>query len=541
MKKRKLFLTGLLLSIFVASSPCNAAYASELENEKIEETMDAGSMVSSEESSTSSEASDESSEAASEEEKELSLEERLEVAKSSVVQINCVLTDKDDKKHIIKGTPGTLIGKADGTEYVITGLNAVTPSKELKNSTFKSLKIKKDEWDNQKLSYEVVVQNDMVFGAEILNSSEELDLAVFKLSQVLNQRKPMKILFSENGRDLPGVGEVYAYGFPDAIEFGKNETYYPNDRVNRTSGKISNIVNEGDVEWIEHNAAISANNNGGPLITENGEMIGINSHKTEGTYYYAVSSNSIVKILDGLGLEYDKISVEEKKRIEEEKEKDAASKAMSNIPVEPEYVPATVPGWLVGIIVILFILVAFVLVAVMLLFKKNSNKPSFKERRRIKKEEKEKQITPEEFDNRRTNAKSEKIEKKTSDAAEGTSVLSTSGSGETSVLSGGTSSVSQGIYGTMVRKSYGENIIINKNRFVIGKDSAHVDYCVKNNGAISRQHAAIKTSGGTVYVEDLGSTNGTFLNGTKLNNGTPQQLNDGDIVKLADEEFEFRK
>ncbi|MBC7795625.1 MAG: FHA domain-containing protein [Pyrinomonadaceae bacterium] len=48
---------------------------------------------------------------------------------------------------------------------------------------------------------------------------------------------------------------------------------------------------------------------------------------------------------------------------------------------------------------------------------------------------------------------------------------------------------------------------------------------------ISRRHARIKRSGGTFSIEDLGSTNGTFINrGRRLLAGTSQNLNDGDEI-----------
>jgi pSer/pThr/pTyr-binding forkhead associated (FHA) protein len=51
---------------------------------------------------------------------------------------------------------------------------------------------------------------------------------------------------------------------------------------------------------------------------------------------------------------------------------------------------------------------------------------------------------------------------------------------------------------------------------------------VLTEGQPSRQHAQITVEGSSVFVEDLESTNGTFLNGNQLN--AKQQLNHGDEV-----------
>lgn len=48
---------------------------------------------------------------------------------------------------------------------------------------------------------------------------------------------------------------------------------------------------------------------------------------------------------------------------------------------------------------------------------------------------------------------------------------------------------------------------------------------------VSRRHARITTKDGKYFLEDLGSTNGTFVNrGKRLAAGAPQQLNDGDEI-----------
>ena len=50
----------------------------------------------------------------------------------------------------------------------------------------------------------------------------------------------------------------------------------------------------------------------------------------------------------------------------------------------------------------------------------------------------------------------------------------------------------------------------------------------------------IKVQSTAATIEDCGSTNGSWLNGAKLTKGNPVRLNNGDIIRLANEEFEFR-
>lgn len=50
---------------------------------------------------------------------------------------------------------------------------------------------------------------------------------------------------------------------------------------------------------------------------------------------------------------------------------------------------------------------------------------------------------------------------------------------------------------------------------------------------VSRLHAVVKRDGSQVMVMDLGSSNGTYLNGRRLNPHIEESLNHGDIVALG--------
>ena len=54
---------------------------------------------------------------------------------------------------------------------------------------------------------------------------------------------------------------------------------------------------------------------------------------------------------------------------------------------------------------------------------------------------------------------------------------------------------------------------------------------------VARRHAKISNSGGTVMIEDLGSTNGTFVNGEKVK--APLQLAEGDRVLIGTSIFKL--
>ncbi len=54
----------------------------------------------------------------------------------------------------------------------------------------------------------------------------------------------------------------------------------------------------------------------------------------------------------------------------------------------------------------------------------------------------------------------------------------------------------------------------------------------------SARHARITRQGHVIVIEDLGSTNGTYLNGEPLSG--PQPLHPGDRIRVGDSEFSFQ-
>jgi pSer/pThr/pTyr-binding forkhead associated (FHA) protein len=50
---------------------------------------------------------------------------------------------------------------------------------------------------------------------------------------------------------------------------------------------------------------------------------------------------------------------------------------------------------------------------------------------------------------------------------------------------------------------------------------------------VGRRHLRLWLQQGQAYVEDLDSTNGTFVNGQRLNPNTPQPVQSGDELRLG--------
>ena len=81
------------------------------------------------------------------------------------------------------------------------------------------------------------------------------------------------------------------------------------------------------------------------------------------------------------------------------------------------------------------------------------------------------------------------------------------------------------------------NIVIDKDNFILGSSQNTADGVITFNKAISRKHCSIRKNGDKYYITDLGSSNGTFVNGVKLMQGESIEIKVGDKIKLANSLF----
>ena len=95
-------------------------------------------------------------------------------------------------------------------------------------------------------------------------------------------------------------------------------------------------------------------------------------------------------------------------------------------------------------------------------------------------------------------------------------------------------------YATLQRVNTGEIITINKLVFRLGKDKANADYPI-DNSRVSRSHADIIVRGKRIFIMDLNSLNKTLINGEAIPPKEEMDLEDGDTIQLADEQFVFHE
>ncbi len=155
--------------------------------------------------------------------------------------------------------------------------------------------------------------NDYEIGyIDCYGDMEKVDLAVLKLRSATDKRRPLQI--SVPTGDM--VGEtVYTLGFPgNADNDFTSASHYGIDDITVRKGSITKFAaNDKGVERIQIDAVIQHGNSGGPLVTEDGAVIGVNTNViSQSPYqdqveadYYSLNASELVTFLDKNNIPYE--------------------------------------------------------------------------------------------------------------------------------------------------------------------------------------------------------------------------------------------
>jgi pSer/pThr/pTyr-binding forkhead associated (FHA) protein len=84
--------------------------------------------------------------------------------------------------------------------------------------------------------------------------------------------------------------------------------------------------------------------------------------------------------------------------------------------------------------------------------------------------------------------------------------------------------------------SEGDELTLNSSALLLGRGSDNDVNLARDEFASSR-HARVEPRRDGVWVEDVGSTNGTYLNGIRLTHA--KRLAPGDVVRIGETELRY--
>lgn len=398
--------------------------------------------------------------------------------------------------------------------------------------------VKEAYYDN--VGFEVAIRRDVTVKAELVTYSEDMDFAILKLDQPVATRKYLTL---RDCSELKAGDLVWTVGFPSFFENQSYDNDYTPSGVTVKPGSVTKAMALTEYEAdsyhfkgdaLSTNVALSGGDSGGPMVDKDGFVVGISISSTSGSqqseaFYQATAINQVMALCDDLGIEYhtNKEATPEPTVAPTEApvvETVAPTVAPTEAPVVETQAPVVVetqaptqpviveepddPGInMTTILIVAAIAVVAVIVVIVVVMGKNKKQPA-------------QPVYTDTLNRGQT---------------------STMGAGETTVLSGdagATTVLTRG--GSLIRKRTGETIMVNSERFIIGRERKTSNYCIADNSSISRSHVTLIARGGVTYLMDMNAANGTYVNGVKVMANQEVALKNGDIIKLSDEEFEFR-
>lgn len=505
--------------------------------------------------------------------------------KAAVVPYHLVFISDSGQEEILKAGYGFFVGDKNKSVYMITCYNTAVLTAQEKQAVAARYAVEADKINTK---IRIYLKGDVAIEATLENGSAEMDFAIVKPASDLKGCTTLRLCqdANVNANGTP----IHSFKLPD---IATNSDATTGD-VQRMDGEIQDWADINEVHYYKYNMS-DVPVPGMPLINDRGEVIAVNTNisTANNEYYASIQISEIIEVMDILGFEYnpeivinsekaeaiieeyeglkaDKYTKETWKLVEENYEAlteikkrvddgDLDYYTQGELDTAVDNLRASIDGLkepeadakkitIIAIIIGSVLFVVIVTLVVVLLVNKSKYKKKLQEEKDNKQSAMEilqmsGRITPGSIQNN-TNSP---VNRSLSGVGYGevpysseTTVLSMSGYAmDEAAMSGHLYQEQYVSYPTLTRNKTGESVLINKNSFIIGKSPDMVDYCVRYNSNISRKHVCIIKMEDGYYIQDLETTNGTYVNGMRVSGSSSVKLEDGYVIKMAEEEFVF--
>lgn len=394
---------------------------------------------------------------------------------------------------------GFFVGKqGEDPSYLVTNYHVIEDYVEFGSGELIEVALSDTVTDNARCKVRAYYDSNTYDEAYIVEYNASMDVAILRLDNPTSQRKPIALC---SPTDSMVGSTVYAVGYPGLSEnmFAESTSKWGLSDMTVTSGSVSRLLTTSGTGQrnIQIDCDIKHGNSGGPLVNADGAAIGIttwsvtNSGNQE-SVNYAVNIDEAITLLNRNGVAYETAGASSQPPVQEDPGDKSAQPDKSEEPATPpaaEPEPAKsntllIAGGAAAVVV--------VLAAVVLLGKKKKPAP---------------------------------VSQPISPTGPAVPAIGAVGGLRLQCLSGNFA---------------GRRFPIEK-QVRIGRDPARNDLVYPANApGVSGAHCVVKAEGGQLWLTDLGSSHGTYLNGRKLAANQAVPLNPGDRFYLGSEKEMFQ-
>ena len=445
----------------------------------------------------------------------------VEKAKNGIVRVNAGVETDNGGFDVESTSSGFIVGNDGNNVYVVTAFHAV------------------DYGQNGRI--QIIVKNDSAVDASIELSNRQKDYCILAAENKFNDRDivPLRVpSYDAEGETLSDGDDVTALGFP--LSMGSSSDFSASDVPAKKGEIISTADENGGI--LLHDSKVLSGFEGGPVVDKDGYAVGLilDSDKKGSAAALDITEVDISLYQDGIAyrskdkdLMYEElydlcVGAEELYSKAEGDSKTEISRAynnaistMNNGPYDRDALSSSLSDFrtVIGdadyktpkalvLVIVLAAVIAFLAIRLVMLISWNKRYSYVMEPEKIVPMEPQmpsgSQLRQESYSQSAAYMRTDALKKPT------LTVLRT-----------------------------GMTITLNDRVTTLGK-SNESSISIPDNKKVSRHHAMIEERGGSYFLNDQGSTNGTFLNNMPVNSAG-MRLRSGDIIRLADEAIQFRQ
>lgn len=396
---------------------------------------------------------------------------------------------------------GFFVGKqGEDPSYLVTNYHVIEDYVEFGSGELIEVALSDTVTDNARCKVRAYYDSNTYDEAYIVEYNASMDVAILRLDNPTSQRKPIALC---SPTDSMVGSTVYAVGYPGLSDniFTESTSKWGLSDVTVTSGSISRLLTTSGTGQrnIQIDCDIKPGNSGGPLVNADGAALGINTKSVVNNASgdqtnYAVNIEEAITLLNRNGVAYEMAGAasqppEDPGTAQPDKSEEPATAPEPVTPpvTEPEPAKNNTP-LIVGGAAVVVVAIA----AVVLLTRRKKPVPAAQP------------ISP---------------------TGPAVPAIGAVGGLRLQCLSGSFA---------------GRRFPIEK-QVRIGRDPARNDLVYPANApGVSGAHCVVKAEGGQLWLTDLGSSHGTYLNGRKLAANQASPLNVGDRFWLGSENEMFQ-